>query len=588
MRFYRILDEGTNTGESPTVTITSPTDGNVLSEVITVSVTTSSSYPNVTTKLYVDGQEMLPGANGTNYLINTCEWPNGPHVFFATARALSGFPGPNGHLGILVGRSVSPYVPVTFSNLISRIAFSQPFFEPSLGQTQEVTASFAANCNWTLQIVDESSNVVRTATGSGNLMTFDWDGTGDGETNIPDGVYHYMISAETNGLPDEFLTNGSGGSGGSPPLPDFAFSHSPELWAMSADGNDAVPLALYPPGFNTNGLTIFSATPSQVRAARASFVRTVSVENKDASPAYSGPSGQDSTAPSRPPTDPVKNTVNTYAIAYFDYPDGRTLGVPGNGIPYPLTQPMDIEGSTASEPMDSLWDGGSTALSMKVTFGAKGWKLIFDKHDDDLFVQELRRNDQGYGGGELFTEATLGVFLCHGDYGTDPDYSAGSSGSQETYFISGNPNEIGDNAWMRLCQFGFGGNLKWMVAGSCFSLTDPNYGSMSRVGAIPLKTTHLLCGATTETLADSDVYYNLGNNLLGIGTTTPETVVQAWFDAGHTTFAGSTSTNLPSPIIFRVTGYSECFGDTIATNTAPSSPSSAPRNLIKQDFQAYP
>src|SRR6185312_17352452 len=112
------------------------------SDQVTVSVTATSSYPKININLYVDGQEMWPTADGTNFVINTCEWPNGPHTLFATAKALSGFPGPIGSLGILEGQAVSTYVPVTFSNLITKVAFSQVYFEPSLGQTQEVTAAF--------------------------------------------------------------------------------------------------------------------------------------------------------------------------------------------------------------------------------------------------------------------------------------------------------------------------------------------------------------------------------------------------------------------------------------------------------------
>ncbi|MGH7954045.1 MAG: Ig-like domain-containing protein, partial [Limisphaerales bacterium] len=346
MRFYRIVDEGTNDGESPTVTITAPTNGDVLSDVITISVSASSSYPIVNTKLYVDGQEMNPGNDGT-YTINTCEWPNGPHTLFATATALSVYPGPRNNFP-LIGRAVSSYVPVTFSNLISRIAFSQSFFEPSLGQTQEVTATFAANSDWTLQIIDESSNAVRTVTGSGNSLTFDWDGTGDGETNIPDGVYHYVISAETNGEADELISGGSSGSsGGSPPSPD-SISSSPESWVMAADGNDAVPLALYPPGMDTNALTIFSATPSEIWAASSSFTTTSTFESEGVHPAYSGPAGQSSAAPSRPQTAPVKNQVDNFSICYFNFPNGRSLNVPGNGQPYPATGKVHLDGYTYS------------------------------------------------------------------------------------------------------------------------------------------------------------------------------------------------------------------------------------------------
>ena len=130
-RFYRILYTGTNTAASPFVTIVSPTNGNVLSDQITVSVVATSTFPELNTKLFMDGQEMDMSDDGSNYVINTCEWPNGPHTLFATATARSGFSGPDGIDPIYTGRAVSSFVPVTFSNLISRIAFSQAFFDSS-------------------------------------------------------------------------------------------------------------------------------------------------------------------------------------------------------------------------------------------------------------------------------------------------------------------------------------------------------------------------------------------------------------------------------------------------------------------------
>src|SRR5262249_3657884 len=108
-----------------------------------------------------------------------------------------------------------------FDNLIHKVKFSEPFFEPSLGQTQEVSATFAANVDWTLQIINEDSNAVRTVTGSGGDLNYNWNGTGDGGTNIPDGVYHYVITAATNGLalpssspPEEGQTNDPPGVSG--------------------------------------------------------------------------------------------------------------------------------------------------------------------------------------------------------------------------------------------------------------------------------------------------------------------------------------------------------------------------------------
>lgn len=193
MRFYRIFNEGTNDGPAPYVLITNITNGTVLSGNLTVSVVTTSTFPVLNIKLFVDGQEMDRSEDGTNFVINTCEWPSGPHILFATSKAQSSFSGPSGNFPISIGRAVSPYVNVTFDNLITKVAFSQAFFEPSLGQTQQITATFAANSDWILQIQNDSTNTVRYETGSGDTLVFNWDGTGTNRVSIPDGVYNYVI-----------------------------------------------------------------------------------------------------------------------------------------------------------------------------------------------------------------------------------------------------------------------------------------------------------------------------------------------------------------------------------------------------------
>jgi hypothetical protein len=586
MRFYRVFNEGTNCGESPFVVVTSPTNGSILSGQVTVSVTATSSYPIVSIKLFVDGQAMNPTLDGTNFVINTCEWPNGAHILFATARALSGNPELSGSLGVVQGQSVSSYVPVSFSNLITKVAFSQWFFEPSLGQTQEVTASFGAPAGWTLQIVDESSNAVRTVTGSGTSLVFDWDGTGDGGTNIPDGVYHYQISAETNG--NEFSMALSGGSSLEPSLGTVG---DPEtVWTLQGNG-DAVPLAIYPFGIDTNGMTLFEATRSEAQDVVAPSISSAfSVGGGAASADFSGPSEQETIAPTRPPTASNKNTVNTYGIAYWDYgdfPNGRTLGIPGNGQPIPQHVHLNgsPDGSISYDP--ALESGESVAWYLRSVFLPNAWKQSFEKADKDLSSQRIRRNDQSYFGGELFTSVALGVFISHGSYGTDPDYSPGASGARQAYFPSGNPSDNGvnkfDTGWLRMCQFGFGGNLKWMNIGACNIFDDAIFDSMSSVGGIPLKTTHLICGESSSIFISGDLYYNWAANMI----VKKESISQAWFDAGVTTYKDFPPTN-STTMTFRVVGYPECLLDTIATNTAPSSPSAAPRNLTEVHQQVFP
>jgi hypothetical protein len=221
------------------------------------------------------------------------------------------------------------------------------------------------------------------------------------------------------------------------------------------------------------------------------------------------------------------------------------------------------------------------AVNMERTMKRYGWQLAFEKGDQNLPVNSIRRGDQG--GGEIFTAATIGLFLDHGDYGLDPDYNPGSSGSKQTYFRS--DADGGDNGWLRMCQFGFGGNLNWMAILACNSLCDPNFSSMASVGAIPLKTTHLVCGCASLAAVGEDIGAYWAKNMLSFWS--PETVANAWFDAGIKQY--KYSTNLTgTTIIFRVAGYPECMSDTVQNNTAPTSPSPTPRNLTKIDKQVYP
>jgi hypothetical protein len=145
-----------------------------------------------------------------------------------------------------------------------------------LGQTQQVSALFAANVNWTLQMIDEETNAVRTVTGTGTTLSFKWDGTGDGGTNIADGVYYYVIAAQTNGQPGPDVAEGLAGSS---PL-SFG-DNSTQLYAAPADGSGhAVPLCFYPPTLDTNGLIIFEFSgPGAFRASGSPLGIQASLEH---------------------------------------------------------------------------------------------------------------------------------------------------------------------------------------------------------------------------------------------------------------------------------------------------------------------
>ena len=471
MRFYRVVDKGMNSGASPSVTITSITNGATLSDQITVTVAVTSSLPIVTTALYIDGQLMDSSDDGSNYVINTCEWRNGPHVLFATAKVQSALSGPSGSWPISIGRGVSPYVSVNFTNLITGIAFSQPFFEPSLGQTQQVTATFAANVDWTLQIIDESSNAVRTVTGNGTSLQFNWDGAGDGGTNIPDGVYYYLISAQTNGQAYRSSSDG-GDSDGSGSLLSLSFASmtsgvsadSMELWAMPADGSGAaVPFMLYPPGFDTNSLIIFQASSSQMEAVNrlVSGAESDDAINSgsgapadDASPAYDGASSQSTTAPSRPPTAPIKNAIGAVGVAYFDFKTSKTYAVPLNGMPLPGNSgKVQIEGSYGGVLFTNIPQAAGCADKFVARMRNKGWwgANSFNLSGSTIRLNYLR--SASLGGSEIFGNVNIGLFIDHGSYGTSPDYNSYANWAYETYLPSDNPVDA-SAPWLSLSEFG--------------------------------------------------------------------------------------------------------------------------------------
>jgi hypothetical protein len=598
MRFYRIVDEGQDglASDEPIVSIIAPTNGTAAMGELGITVVAMTDQPILSgTKLYVDGQEMQMADSTTNYTvgstnyemdtysINSCEWGNETHTLFATAESESGFGDTFGTGPVATGHGVSAFVPVLFSNLITRISFSQPSFDPSSGETQQVSAVFAANSDWTLNIVDVNSNVVQTATGSGTSMLYNWDGTGTGETNLPNGIYYYYISAATNGEADEIVTNGSGGSGGgSPPSPDSALSDSPELWAMSADGNDAVPLAIYPPGFDTNGLTIFSATPAQVNAARtsvspASFSSTDSGGgfSPDASGGGSSAASQNSpVTPQRPPNNPVRGLAGTFGIAYDTYSANGTNGftlapvLNGLGIPGDYVQ---LEGNPGnySGHVAPLLPYKAEANNFISQMQHWGWNNTLLKVDNQLSINDL------IGSGTPFNNVNLGVLMFHGVYGTTIDYN-GQPAKQIYYPVTSG----GSAQYLRLEQMNLGGTgtngLKWMAILACNSLFHTDWQSMQSAGGYPYNSNlHLLLGVETTNYTSNAIlwywakYMNYGTST-NAGNYAPLTIRNAWYQAAQQAYADE-GKYLPANTVikFSVAGDSACFSDYLQNYSAP-------------------
>jgi hypothetical protein len=600
MRFYRVVDKGTNAGSIPKVRITSITNGASLSGQAVISVTVTSSLPVVTTVLYVDGQKMDSSDDGTNFVINTCEWLNGSHVIYATAKAQSTLPGPSGPYPITIGRGVSPYVNVTFNNLISEVAFSQPFFEPSLGQTQQVTAIFAANVNWTLKMLDESSNAVRTVTGSGISLSYDWDGTGDGGTNLPDGVYYYLITAQTNGQPFALMSSMASSSLSSArKLSSVSEDEPVQLWALAPESLEPpLPFAIYPTGFNTNGFEFFEATASEMKTLTAAVVAderpakankagkfmasASSATGGPTSDAANFPSPQTTVAPTRPPTKPVKNSVGLFGVAYFDHLTTNSWAVPKNGLQLPGNGgKIKIENSYNNVDLYPIPSAAACADRFVSKLQSKGWKLGFKKGSSDFSVNDLIQNSLG--GNDLFGTVNLGLFIDHGSYGTTIEHHIWMAQSLQTYFPSANPSDA-SNPWIALSEFGFGGgNLRWMAILACNSLHDDQYQSIVNHGVFPLGSeNHLICGFATVGDISEEIGEIWAKKMTGTIFSSAESVKDAWFDAGHDQYHYATNL-IVGTVIFRVAGWDNCLDDTLKNY-----PGSTSGTLDFRDRQVYP
>lgn len=584
MRFYRIVDKEADTITDETVSIVSPANGTLASNELTVTVVASTNHASLSTKLYVDGQEMWPTKDGSNYVISTCEWGNGPHILFATAECLSApAGGPLGSPAVSVGHAVSPFVPVTFSNLVTRISFSQTSFQPSLGQTQQVSAVFAANVNWTLQIRDNYNNLVRTATGSGTSMLFNWDGQGDGETNIPAGVYYYYISAQTNGQAYQNAGSGgdsSGGSGG-PPSPSFASAStgetadSTELWAMPADGSGpAVPFAIYPPGFDTNDFLIFEASRSEMQPQRMSSRTAESIDYMDSSSSYSGQSSQSTgPAPLKPPTTPTLNSAGTFGIAFQTYSANGAGGyqpamLKDNSIGLNSFVKIEDHG-TANPPIYyPLRNADTEAINFGVEMSNGGWSPRLTKPEDKLQISDLRDS------GSPFNQVDIGYLGLHCAFGTTTDSTPGHSVKQMYFPIAAGAG----SQYLRMSEMNFGGptptnGLKWMVLDACTSLYHVNWSSMQSQNVKPYNSNlHLLLGVDTDDSVEPLIGQYFADYMLGDPSVprAPMTIHDAWYAAARQAYADGSrhgTSYQVNPMIYAVAGDRACFSDYLQTKT---------------------
>ena len=605
MRYYRVIRTGTNTAASPFVSVTFPASNAVLSGQATVSVIATSALPVVSHKLYVDGIEMRASDDGTNYYFNTCEWANGPHVIFATAKAATSTGGFPGSYTIGYGRAVSAYIPVTFSNYVSQLNFSQPFFQPSLGQTQSVTAVFDAYSDWTLQIWDENSTAVRTATGSGYAMQFDWDGTGDGSVAIPDGLYNYTVSATGATAPEP--DPGDGGPDGPPGIhrSSATTSASADAWYPTSAGEALMAgltaFYLLPPpmpplridGQWYSWADIFGPLPPieiQVPLRlQESFLQSLSGQTLSAD-TLDTPAVTFTTplAPTKPLVNGMKNAVGTFGVAYWTFPGGKTLHPPLDGSGFPNRRIQFDNTTFTSWSYVNVPEFAESAKGFANGMAGGGWEQKFMKSDTNLFASDLIRNDLiGYSGNNLFNQVNLGLFMDHGNFGTTLDFTAAASQTKQTYFPAGGNNPA--DTWIRLSDFRFGQSLKWMAILACNSLQQNAYQSMKNAGVLPIGDTnlgftnhlHMLLGCKTYSAGTFGFGASFAKRLKA-----GNVVQDAWSNTGKEQYKGQPPVGIyTNTLVFKIVSWDTTLLDTLRTNTTPNASGDT---LGSVDVQVYP
>jgi hypothetical protein len=471
---------------------------------------------------------------------------------------------------------------VVFSNLVTRISFSQPLFQPSLGQTQQVSAIFAANSGWTLNIVDINSNVVQTATGSGTSMVYNWDGTSGG-TNIPDGVYYYYISAQTNGGSGGSDEESSGGGSGGPASPDLARSASvnatspsaTELWAVGKSG-EPIPFVIFPPGFNTNGLTIFEASPREIESllsSSSSAASSVALGSGSGglSADYSGASTQAApAAPTRPAATPTKGTLGQIGVAYQTYNANGTNPVYAdpildNGLGVQTYVHINGNAGTTHVPYAPFHKVDVLAINFITEMQRGSWHLDYIANDNEVQLSQLK------GSGNPFNDVDLGMLIVHGAYGTSFDTTPGHQVKQ-MYF----PIASGTGAqYLRMSDMSLGGptptnGLKWMALLACTSLYPQNWNSMQSQNVYPYNSNlHLLLGTATDFGAEPLIGQLWADYMLRGTNGSPMKIRDAWYAAATQAYKIGTARLVayPNPTKFVVAGDNNCFDDYLQTQT---------------------
>lgn len=522
-RFYRAVVTGYMSNDLPaTITVSNISAGSVLTGLTNVLVGAQSESNLISGRLLLDGNEVaIDSGNGYDFPLETRFYPNGTHVVSVqvedsgdtgTTGGDDPVPDPTSEVGASYAtKSIS----VTFSNFLSDAHLKYKGYRPDLGQTQQVYATWASPRDWQVDITpaDDTNTIYRTFTGSGTRVAVTWDGLDSNGQDLSPQRIAYVI----------YDLGQSSASMAAASASSETDKEAMMWWAQRADGSrEAVPLAIYPPGFDMSGFVIFEAPQPKVQIESVVSANVESYGNEPNGPMDSGGSNAPFILYS------TYKPLGRFGMLYQGHhPAFGSYPRPPRGAPF-----GQVTFATSSGfPWGKLKAPRRIANFLVQAFPTAGYPLGFIYADDQWGGSAIQKSSLG--GSNIFNDVNLGLFVGHSAAGKENIVALGHPQTYVPVYNKGSDSFT----WVGMNDMRFGSsNLKWVAFYSCNLFRDSAYRSfgcysqMKNSGHLAITTDlHIMQSYATEVTVHPDMGKFWVPALIG-GTinTSFHTVLGAW------------------------------------------------------------
>ncbi|HRT06899.1 MAG TPA: DUF6345 domain-containing protein [Candidatus Paceibacterota bacterium] len=470
-RFYRVAVQGYSSNSFPaTVTISNIADMAVLSEATNIIASVATSSNVTSASLLLDGNQVAFDS-GTDYsfAIETRLFPNGTHRFTVSVANddESGTTGGDDVVPDQESDAAATYaaknVSVVFSNFLSDVRLKYSGYRPDLGQTQEVHAVWASPRSWQVDITsaDDTNTIYRTFYGEGTTISVAWDGLdSNGQELSPQRVGYVIYDLGEAQSMSALSANAL--------FSQSSYQEPLEQWAMPEDlSSEPFPLAILPPGMETNHLVFFEATQSEVYPQPESFVAQSSTSFNG------GVFGTEDGGGMNVTTNGPFIIFSTYKILgsfgmmfQGHHPLFGSYPRPPRGAPF-----GQVTFATGSGfPWGKLKAPKKIAAYLAQVVPIMGYTVPFIYADDNVSAAALKKSSLS--GSNILNNVNLGLFVGHSAAGKE---NIVALGHPQTYIPI--YNKASDSfAWVGMNDMDLGSsNLKWAAFYTCNLFRDAAY-----------------------------------------------------------------------------------------------------------------